>query len=87
MGLVDEIVPHEDLHRRALEKAGALARGAVAAQGLAKRAIDRGLDASFAEGLEIEHQEFVNVFHTDDSRIGVQSFLEHGPGNADFTGR
>jgi len=26
------------------------------------------------------------VFTTDDSRIGVASFLEHGPGKAEFTG-
>jgi hypothetical protein len=26
------------------------------------------------------------VFHTDDSRIGVESFLANGPGHAEFTG-
>jgi hypothetical protein len=29
----------------------------------------------------------VEVFRTDDARIGVASFLEHGPGKATFTGR
>jgi hypothetical protein len=27
------------------------------------------------------------VFASEDSQIGVQSFLQHGPGKAEFTGR
>ena len=87
MGLVDEVVPADELHERALAKAAELARGAVVAQGLAKRAIDRGLDITLNGGLDLEQQLFVEVFGTDDSQIGVQSFLEHGPGKATFTGR
>ena len=63
------------------------AAGATVAQGLAKRAIDRGLDITLNGGLDLEQQLFAEVFTTDDARIGVQSFLEHGPGNATFTGR
>ena len=44
MGLVDEVVAPEAVLDRALERAAALAAGATKAQGLAKRAIDRGLD-------------------------------------------
>ena len=87
MGLVDEVVPVADLADRAAALAAEYARGALAAQALAKQAIDRGLDVSLAEGLELEHAAFVEVFGTDDSRIGIASFLEHGPGKADFTGR
>ena len=60
---------------------------AVVAQALAKRAIDRGLDITLDGGLDLEQQLFVEVFDTEDARIGVQSFLEHGPGKATFTGR
>jgi enoyl-CoA hydratase len=87
MGLVDEVVPQEEVLDRALDKASALAAGAVVAQGLAKRAIDRGLDITLNGGLDLEQQLFAEVFGTDDANIGVQSFLEHGPGRADFTGR
>ncbi len=66
--------------------AAELARGAVAAQGLAKKAIDGGLDLSLADGLQLEQESFVEVFRTEDSQIGVKSFLESGPGNATFTG-
>jgi enoyl-CoA hydratase/carnithine racemase len=87
IGLVDEVVPPDELHDRALARAAELARGAVVAQGLAKRAIDGGLDRSLADGLALEQEVFAEVFTTEDSRIGVASFLEHGPGAAEFRGR
>ncbi|HEY9559044.1 MAG TPA: enoyl-CoA hydratase-related protein [Acidimicrobiales bacterium] len=86
MGLVDEVVPHEQTTERAMAKAAELAAGAVVAQGLAKRAIDRGLDITLNGGLDLEQQLFADVFGTDDARIGVTSFLENGPGQATFTG-
>jgi len=87
IGLADEVVPTEQLHERALAMAGELARGALAAQAIAKRVIDAGLSTSLDEGLALEREAFVEVFRTDDSQIGVRSFIEHGPGKAAFTGR
>lgn len=87
IGLVDEVVAPEALHDRAIERAAELARGAVAAQALAKRAIDGGLDRSLADGVQLEQESFVEAFRTEDSQIGVKSFLENGPGKATFTGR
>jgi enoyl-CoA hydratase/carnithine racemase len=87
MGLVDEVVAPDELDARALARAAELAGGAVVAQGLAKQAIDQGLAGTLADGLSLEQQLFADVFRTDDARIGVQSFLEHGPGKAEFTGR
>jgi enoyl-CoA hydratase/carnithine racemase len=87
IGLADEVVPHDQLHARALERAAEFARGAVVAQGLAKEAIDEGLSRSLHEGLLLEQDLFVEVFGSDDARIGVRSFLENGPGKASFTGR
>jgi enoyl-CoA hydratase len=55
--------------------------------GLAKGAIDDGLDGSLVRGLDVEAAAFVEVFGTEDAAIGVASFLEHGPGKATFTGR
>jgi enoyl-CoA hydratase len=87
IGLVDEVVAPDDLDDRALALAGELAAGAVVAQGLAKRAIDEGLQGDLAAGLALEQDLFAEVFATEDARIGVASFLEHGPGKAAFTGR
>ena len=77
----------EALHERAFALAGELARGALAAQALAKQAIDLGLDVGLPEAMALERELFVEVFRTEDSQIGVKSFLEHGPGKAEFTGR
>ncbi|CAB4323475.1 MAG: enoyl-CoA hydratase/isomerase family protein [Actinobacteria bacterium] len=87
IGLVDEVVPRDSLMTRARELAAELARGPVLAQALAKAAIDDGLQVTLAEGLALEQAAFVEVFGTDDARLGVASFLEHGPGKATFTGR
>ncbi|MFM2076996.1 MAG: hypothetical protein RJA49_886 [Actinomycetota bacterium] len=87
IGLVDEVVPTDELHERAFALATEVAKGAVQAQALVKRAVDEGLNTDLGAGLRLEQGLFELAFHTDDSRIGVRSFLEHGPGKADFTGR
>jgi enoyl-CoA hydratase/carnithine racemase len=87
IGLVDEVVAPEELDDRAMGLAAELARGAVVAQGLAKRAIDRGLSGSLQAGIDLEQELFAEAFATEDARIGVASFLEAGPGKAQFVGR
>ncbi len=87
IGLVDEVVEPDALHDRAIARAAELAVGAVFAQGLAKRAIDRGLDITLGGGLDLEQQLFIEVFESDDADAGVTSFLEHGPGKATFSGQ
>jgi enoyl-CoA hydratase len=86
IGLADEVVPNEQLHERALALAAEVAKGALQAQALTKQLVDRGLDVPLADALLVERELFEAVFHTDDSRIGVQSFLASGPGKAEFTG-
>ena len=87
IGLVDEVVAPDALMARALERAAELATGAVVAQGLAKRAVDGGLDRPLAEGLTIEQDQFAEVFTTHDAQTGVATFLEKGAGHARFEGR
>jgi enoyl-CoA hydratase len=86
-GLVDRVVPKADVLDAALEFSAALARGPLLAQAAAKRAVDEGLDGTLEDGLTLEQELFAQVFETDDAKIGVQSFLENGPGKATFTGR
>ena len=81
------MVPHDQLHPRAIELAADVARGALQAQAITKRLIDAGLSTSLEDGLALERAGFVEVFRTEDSQIGVRSFLDHGPGKAAFTGR
>ncbi len=87
IGLVDRVVPAAEVDDAAHEWAAALASGAVVAMGLAKRAIDTGLDGSLDAGLDAEAEAFVEVFGTEDAATGVASFREHGPGKATFSGR
>lgn len=87
IGLADRVVPHDELHDRALELAGELAAGPVLAQAAAKRAIDEGLETDLAAGLDLERDLFVEIAGTADAAHGVASFLEHGPGQATFQGR
>jgi enoyl-CoA hydratase/carnithine racemase len=86
IGLADEVVPGDQLNERALALAAEIARGARLAQGLTKQAIDEGLSTSLSDGLYLEQQLFAEVFRSDDSQIGVQSFLANGAGKAEFTG-
>ena len=87
IGLVDRVVPAEELEDAAIAWAAELASGAVVAMGLAKRAIDDGLDGSLMRGNDLEAEAFVEAFGTQDATTGVASFLEHGPGKATFSGR
>jgi len=87
IGLADELVATDQLHERALSLAGEVARGASVAQALVKRAIDEGTSLPLRDGLRLEQQLFAEAFDSEDSRIGVKSFLESGPGKAQFTGR
>lgn len=87
IGLADEVVPNEELLDRSLALAAEVARGALVSQALVKKAVDDGLSTDLADGLLLERRLFVESFRSDDSRIGVRSFLANGPGKAEFTGR
>src|SRR3954451_11387501 len=87
LGILDRVVAKDEVETNALEWAAQLAKGAVVAMGLAKRVIDDGLGVPLAEGLDAEANAFVEAFGIEDAKLGVASFLEHGPGKAQFTGR
>ena len=87
IGLVDELVPAADVYARAREYVEPFTRGPAMAYAAAKKAIDGGLDVDLRTGLDIESDQFAGLFATDDQRIGMASFVEHGPGKAQFTGR
>lgn len=64
-----------------------LARGAVLAHALAKKAIDGGADLSLPESLQLERSCFLAACATEDAATGIRSFLDRGPGKAVFAGR
>jgi enoyl-CoA hydratase/carnithine racemase len=87
IGLVDRVVPADDVYSTALDLAARYAKGPALALRAAKLAIDGGLDGDLASGLRLETQLFTSLFATDDRTIGMTSFVENGPGKAEFTGR
>jgi enoyl-CoA hydratase/carnithine racemase len=87
IGLVDRVVPADEVDATAHEWAATLASGAVVAMGLAKRVIDAGLGGPLGAGLDLEADAWVEAFGTDDAAVGVRSFREQGPGKATFSGR
>jgi short chain enoyl-CoA hydratase (EC 4.2.1.17) len=87
IGLADKVVPPEKVLEEAVSMAASYAKGALVAQGLAKKAIDEGSNISLEDGLALERELFVQAFATQDARIGIESFKEHGPGQAEFVGR
>lgn len=85
MGLVDRVVPADEVYETAVDAARRYAAGPFALR-LAKRAIDEGADLPLDAGLRLETGLFASCFATEDARAGMRSFLEHGPGQARFTG-
>jgi enoyl-CoA hydratase/carnithine racemase len=87
IGLADAVVPDDEVYATAVAMAKKFAAGPPRALAAAKRAIDHGLDLSLGEGLALESRLFAELFDTEDQKIGMRSFLESGPGKAQFTGR
>lgn len=87
IGLVDRVVAPDDVYTEAVAWATGLAAGPRIALQAAKAAIDSGLEVDLETGLEIERAHFAALFATEDQRIGMESFIENGPGKAEFTGR
>ena len=87
IGLVDKVVPDAEVYAAALGMVGRYATGPAVALRAAKEAIDVGLEADLATGLEIERLHFAGLFATEDQRTGMRSFRENGPGKATFAGR
>jgi enoyl-CoA hydratase len=79
IGLVDAVMPHDDLLERTRQVAATIAARAPLAVAAIKRAIVRGQDASLATALEIEAASFSSLFGTEDQREGVRAFLEKRP--------
>jgi enoyl-CoA hydratase len=87
IGLADKVVPAPDVYATAVAMAQRFAKGPTVALRAAKMAIQRGLEMDLGDGLAFEREVFVNLFATEDQKIGMRSFIEEGPGKAEFVGR
>jgi enoyl-CoA hydratase/carnithine racemase len=87
IGLADAVVPDAEVYETAVAMARKFAAGPPLALAAAKRAIDEGLELPLDEALNLETRLFAELFDTEDQKSGMRSFLESGPGKAEFTGR
>ena len=87
IGLLDAVVPADEAYAEAERRAEGYARGPTVALMAAKQAIQRGAEMDLDGGLLLERQAFSALFATEDQKLGMASFVEHGPGEATFVGR
>ena len=76
LGLVNQVVPHEDLLSTARTLAGKILRHSPLAVASILTAVTRGLNLSIAEGLLIESEQFARVAPTADLREGLEAWRE-----------
>ncbi|MBB5935853.1 enoyl-CoA hydratase/isomerase family protein [Streptomyces zagrosensis] len=84
LGLVDRVVPADEVYAQAHAWAARLAKGPAIALRGAKEAVDAGLETDIDTGLSIERGWFAGLFATEDREVGMRSFVEEGPGKAKF---
>jgi len=87
IGLVDQVVPAEEVLATATAWARQFVGGPALALRAAKECVDRGLEVDLDSGLELERVQFAALFATEDRATGMRSFVEQGPGKARFSGR
>ena len=87
IGLVNEVVEPDKVYPRAVEIAERFAAGPLVALMAAKQVIQSGVDVDKATGVMLERQAFAALFASEDQKIGMESFIENGPGKAKFVGR
>jgi len=75
-GLVNKVVPEDDLLSEARALAGTLMRKGKVALAAALTATVGGLKRPFQEGMELETEQFGRVAETEDMKEGTRAFLE-----------
>ncbi len=76
IGLINKIVPHEDLLPEAFALADRILRHSSIAAARIIEAVTRGLNTTMAEGLKIESEQFARMVQTDDIREGLDGWIE-----------
>jgi enoyl-CoA hydratase len=76
LGLVDKVVPHDQLMVEAKKMATAIANKSKICLALAKSAINRGWDMDLQTALDYEIECFAQCFATKDQKEGMRAFLE-----------
>lgn len=76
LGLVNEVVPKQELAGRVRALARRIAKNAPLAVASAKRAINEGFDADLRVATQLEARSFAALFDSNDTRRGIECFLD-----------
>lgn len=76
LGLVNRVVPKEDLEKEALDWAAALAQKSPIAIQIAKKAFYASEDMDYLKQFELMNEAFARLCTTHDAHEGVQAFFE-----------
>lgn len=76
IGLVDKIVPPEDVLKQAKGLAKRITTKGKLTIAAALKSINQGLQTSLEEGLKIESENFGNTCITEDMKEGLSAFIE-----------
>ena len=76
IGLVNKVVPQEELMPAVLKLAGKIAKNAPVAVQLSKAAITRGINCDVVTGIAYEAEVFGLCFSTNDQKEGMAAFVE-----------
>jgi enoyl-CoA hydratase len=76
IGLVNEVVPADQLETRTMELANKIAEKSPIALQMAKESVKNAQRMNLREGLEMEIQRFCICFSSEDKEEGVRAFLE-----------
>ena len=84
-GLVNAIVPHDELLPAARRLAGRIMRHSPLAVGSVITAVTRGLNMAIAEGLQVESEQFAALVPSHDLGEGLTAWIERRAPN--YNGR
>ena len=76
LGVINRVVPHEQLDSTVKEIAEALARKSPVAMRLGRDSFYRHQDMDFRAAMHYLHGQFLLVSQTEDSREGIKAFFE-----------
>ncbi|MBY4675052.1 enoyl-CoA hydratase [Marinobacterium arenosum] len=76
IGLVEELVPQGQSFERALEMAKMVEQQSPTAVAACKQLIQNNRSGHWDQGYILERELFVDLFHTEDQREGVNAFLQ-----------
>ena len=78
-GLVNHVVPHEELMPVTMELANAIGSCSLPSLLAAKEMVGRALEGSTSEGIKFERRLFNALFSTHDQDEGMTAFVEKRP--------